>query len=110
MASHTAISQSASGYATQVNSIFQYVNRSFVNTGLLEDYGFQLTDITEYDGIITPDNALGVAEWRSLYASLTSQACNSNFSLPSLLSLNSTMQSQQNTDGDHIFNNNMLLI
>ncbi|MFT6215705.1 MAG: hypothetical protein ACJAS3_002105 [Roseivirga sp.] len=83
-----------------------------VNTGLLQDYGFQLTDITEYDGIITPDNALGVAEWRSLYASasLTSQAFNSNFSLPSLLSLNSIMQSQQNTDGDHIFNNNMLLI
>ncbi|MFT6969697.1 MAG: hypothetical protein ACJAXX_000258 [Roseivirga sp.] len=94
LAAHTAMSQSASGYATQVNNIFQYVNRSLVNTGLLEDYGFQLTDITEYDGIITPDNALGVAEWRSLYASLTSQAFNANFSLPALTSINTTMQTQ----------------
>jgi hypothetical protein len=102
LAAHTAMSQSASGYATQVNNIFQYVNRSLVNTGLLEDYGFQLTDITEYDGIITPDNALGVAEWRSLYASLTSQAFNANFSLPALTSINTTMQTQQNTDGNMV--------
>ncbi|MFT6215709.1 MAG: hypothetical protein ACJAS3_002109, partial [Roseivirga sp.] len=102
LASHIAISQSSSGFATQVNNIFQHVNRSLVTTGLLEDYGFQLTDITEYDGIIRSDNSLGVAEWRSLYSSLTSQAFNANFNLPALTSINTTMKNQQNTDGNKV--------
>ncbi len=65
--SHAQIS---TAYKTQVETIFQ-VNRSFVTTGLLEDYGLFYTNVEKFNGVRSDTSYLDYSEWQAvLYLSV----------------------------------------
>ena len=54
----------------KLDSIFGYVNKDDVSTGLLAEYGFHLVQLDSYDGIPTDSNYVSRMEWEMLYAGL----------------------------------------
>lgn len=75
------IIEHSQAYTSQMDFIFQHVNRSAVGTGLLLDYGMRFTDVAKYNGTLQTGNYLSRAVWQALYASLYSMKFNSNTSL-----------------------------
>ncbi len=69
LSSMTGVAQTSSAYKTQVETIFQ-VDRSFVTTGLLQDYGILFTNVGKYTGIRSDSSFLDYSEWQSIYNSL----------------------------------------
>ena len=67
-------------YKNEIESIFQ-VNRSYVSTGLLSDYGLFFTNIEKFNGVPTDTNYIEYGEWQLLYSSLFSSRFNTNASL-----------------------------
>lgn len=71
-----AYGQVSSAYKTAVESIFK-VDRNFVNTGLLQDYGFFYTNVEKFNGIRSDTNYIDYPEWQLLYNSLYTYRFNS---------------------------------
>ncbi len=69
IATVSCFAQVSSAYKTQVESIFQ-VNRSYVTTGLLEDYGFFYTNVEKFNGVRSDTSYLEYSEWQLVYNSL----------------------------------------
>ena len=65
-------------YKNEIESIFQHVDRSYVSTGLLSDYGLFFTNIEKFNGIVSDTNYIEYTEWQSLYTSVFSSKFNSN--------------------------------
>src|SRR6266700_5149819 len=85
-------------YYGKMNFIFQNVNTSSINTGMLRDYGIDFLNLDNYTGAMLNDsNFVGLTEWRLLYASLYSEKINNNAQLLGLDTLN------------RLFSNNSLL-
>lgn len=71
------------------NYIFANVNKTYITTGLLRDYGIDFMNLSNYSGTTVNDsNYVGLGEWRFLYASLYSQQINSTAQLLYLDTLN----------------------
>jgi hypothetical protein len=68
-------------YKNEIESIFQHVDRSYVNTGLLSDYGLFFTNIEKFNGVPADTNYIEYGEWQMLYTSLFSSRFNTNASL-----------------------------
>ena len=49
--------QNSTAFQDDMNLVFQ-VNRSFVTTGLLKDYGLQLADVAKFHVTIGADNTI----------------------------------------------------
>ncbi len=45
-------------WKTEINNIFQHVDKSKVQSGHLLDYAMEFTDITAYDGVLRDTNYL----------------------------------------------------
>jgi len=73
--------QVSDAYKIKIESIFQNVNRSYVTTGLLTDYGLYFTNIDKFNGIPSDSNYIEFAEWQELYLSLYSCRFNTNATL-----------------------------
>ena len=54
----------------KLDSIFEYVNKDDVSTGLLAEYGFLLAQLGSYNGIPTDSNYVSRLTWEMLYAGL----------------------------------------
>ena len=54
----------------ELNSIFEYVDKDAVPTGLLAEYGFHLAQLGSYDGVPTDSNYVSRMKWEMLYAGL----------------------------------------
>ena len=54
----------------KLDSIFEYVNKDAVPTGLLAEYGFHLAQLDSYNGIPTDSNYVSRMTWEMLYAGL----------------------------------------
>ncbi len=76
-----AEAQVSDAWKTQIESIFQNVNRSYVTTGLLTDYGLYFTNIDKFNGIPSDTNYIEFTEWQELYLSLYSCRFNTNATL-----------------------------
>lgn len=72
--------QVSSAYKTQVESIFQ-VNRSYVTTGLLQDYGIFYTNVEKFNGVRSDTSYLEYTEWQSVYNSLYTYRFNTTATL-----------------------------
>ena len=53
----------------KLDSVFYYVNKDAVPTGLLAEYGFHLVQLDSYDGVPTDSNYVSRMKWEMLYAS-----------------------------------------
>jgi hypothetical protein len=54
----------------KLDSIFEYVDKDAVPTGLLAEYGFHLAQLDSYNGIPTDSNYVSRMKWEMLYAGL----------------------------------------
>ncbi len=79
------------------DSIFQYIDRSPVTTGILTNYGFALKDYNQFQGTaLTASNQLhSLVEWRLLYTAMQTSVFNSNANLPSLATANQRIAQAQ---------------
>lgn len=74
----------------RADSIFQYLDRSQVTTGILTNYGYALKDYNQFQGTaLTASNQLhNLLEWRLLYTAMQTSVINGNATLPSLVTAN----------------------
>ena len=54
----------------KLDSIFEYVDKDAVPTGLLAEYGFHLVQLDSYNGVPTDSNYVSRMTWEMLYAGL----------------------------------------
>lgn len=88
---HSYGQDTPNAFADRINHIFQYVDKSQVPTGILQEYGIDFTNVNNYNGLVLNDsNKLTLAEWRHLYNSLYSAQINNtaNMSMPDTIKAN----------------------
>ncbi|MBS1487716.1 MAG: hypothetical protein JST43_09010 [Bacteroidetes bacterium] len=76
-------------FQNNMNVIYQNVNRSFVTTGLLLDYGLLVTDVVKFNGTLQSNNYVNRSVWSALYASIYYMQFNSNIVLQTPATVNS---------------------
>jgi hypothetical protein len=76
-----AHAQVSDAWKTQIESTFQHVNRSFVTTGLLNDYGLYFTNLEKFNGIPSDTNYIDKGEWQQLYTTVYSCRFNATATL-----------------------------
>ena len=70
-------------YTNRMDSIFQYVDKNRITTGLLSDYGLQMVEPVYYDGVPADSNYVDMDTWRMLYSGMFTSKINNNVSLKS---------------------------
>jgi hypothetical protein len=75
-------SQQVTEYNSTINSVFQYVDKSRISTGLLYDCGLQIVDPVHYNGtLLTDSNYVDIDIYKMLYWGMCSSKVNNNVSL-----------------------------
>ncbi len=69
------------------------MNPTPISSGLLWDYGLEMTDVVKFNGVPTISNTLTLAEWQLLYSSLFTMRYNSNISLSTPESVRASIES-----------------
>jgi hypothetical protein len=59
--------QDLSAYYNKMDSIFQYLNRDDVPSGLLGDYGIDFVDFTAFDGVPSDTNYVTITNKTSTF-------------------------------------------
>jgi len=72
--------QNSTVFKDDMDAMFQ-VNRGFVATGLLKDYGLLFTDVSKFNGTLQANNMANRGVWQVLYSSLYFMKFNSNSAL-----------------------------
>ena len=65
----------------QMDTIFEHIDRSRIETGLLSDYGCFFSDPSLYDGTLDEENWVTLHDWQMLYASMYASQVNDRVSL-----------------------------
>lgn len=81
---------------TQLNSIFQYVDKSQVPTGYLEEYGPRIVPFDIFNGILTDSNRVDNDLWEVLYGSIRASKIYGSTSLPELPTVTSAIKTNSN--------------
>jgi pimeloyl-ACP methyl ester carboxylesterase len=76
----------------QMDHIFGSLNQTYIQTGILTDYGIDLADQSLFDGIIRDENVMNMNSWRTLYGSLLSSVINPSSNLVHLKTINQNLQ------------------
>src|SRR5690625_2505953 len=58
------------GFAEQINHVFQHIDKKRVPHGLLQDYAFEFTELSAYNGIVMENNAVHVGTYQEIYNTL----------------------------------------
>ncbi|MEO6453446.1 MAG: hypothetical protein ABIN97_05205, partial [Ginsengibacter sp.] len=66
----------------QLNSIFQYIDKSQIPTGFLEEYGAEFANLKTYNGILTDSNTVNPMAWHYIYAGVYSAKIYGTNTLP----------------------------
>ncbi len=96
-----ALAQTSDAFRTEMNAVFQNVNPAPISSGLLWDYGLELTDVVKFNGVPTTSNTLTLAEWQLLYSSLFTMRYNSNISLSTPESVRSSISNYGRQSNGH---------
>jgi hypothetical protein len=80
---HYSQAQTTNVFQDNMNVIYQNVNRSFVTTGLLKDYGLLFTDVSKFNGTRQSNNLVNHSVWSALYTSVYLMKFNNNAILTS---------------------------
>lgn len=57
-------------FTSDMNHIFQLVDKNTVSSGLLKDYGLEFMNMSAFDGIPADSNYVDMSTWKMLYASV----------------------------------------
>lgn len=76
----------------RMDHIFGALDQSFINTGILTDYGIDLANHTLFDGTIRTDNEMDMNTWRALYGSLLSSVINPSSNMIHLRTINDRLR------------------
>ena len=81
-------------FAQRVQYIFQHVDASYVNTGLLMDCGSEFVNMDNFTGLtsVNDSNYVNINTWRSVYASLYTAKFNNNINLTDFPTFNATLK------------------
>jgi hypothetical protein len=79
-------------FKQRMDHIFGALDQSFINTGILTDYGIDLANQTLFDGTIRTDNEMDMNTWRALYGSLLSSVINPSSSMIHLRTINERLR------------------
>ncbi|MFC5283725.1 hypothetical protein [Pedobacter alpinus] len=81
-------------FAQRIQYIFQHVDASHVNTGLLMDCGSEFVNMDNYTGLtsVHDSNYVNMNTWRSVYASLYTAKFNNNINLTDFPTFNATLK------------------
>ena len=79
------------------DSLFQFIDRSQVETGLLANYGFAFKDYAPFQGtaLTSANRLLHLGEWRLLYGAMQTSAFNANAALLPLSAANLRIRQAQ---------------
>lgn len=81
-------------FSIRIKSIFQHVDLTQVNTGILLDLGVDFINVDQFSGTTLIDsNYTTLYAWRLLYASLASSQANSQVSFTPIANINQTVNS-----------------
>ena len=80
--------QPSNGFRDQINQVFANVDPRPISTGLLWDYGLELTDVLRFDGTPRSNNKCTLPEWRMVYGSLTTMQFTTSITIPELVTIN----------------------
>lgn len=69
------------GFRAKMSSVFQYVNKEKVPTGILVDYGLQLVNPDTYNGVPTETNSVNFSIWKQLYFGMYDSQINGKVNL-----------------------------
>lgn len=58
------------GFAEQINHVFHHIEKKRVPHGLLQDYAFEFTELSAYNGIVVDSNAVHVGTYQEIYNTL----------------------------------------
>jgi len=95
---HTTYAQELTLYNSKMNSIFQYVNKSSISTGILHDFGLHLIDPIHYNGVAMNDeNYIDIDVWKSLYWGIYSSKVNNNTVLLTPDQMNTLISNEAST-------------
>ena len=67
--------------SAKMDTIFEQIDRSRIETGLLSDYGCFFIDPSLYDGVLDDDNWVTLDDWQMLYSSMYASQVNDKVSL-----------------------------
>ena len=91
---NTSAQNTPNAFADRINYIFQYVDKTQVPTGILQEYGIDFTNIENYNGnSLNDSNKVVMDEWRNIYGSLYMGQVSTSTNLPTLGSINSSFGS-----------------
>ena len=77
-----------------LDNIFQYVDKSQVPTGFLEEYSAQFVNLKTFNGVLTDSNTVNAMAWHYIYASLSSGRIYGTNPLPSPITNDSVFTSE----------------
>ena len=94
-----SLAQNSTVFQDNMNIIYQNVNRTYVTTGLLLDYGLLVADVAKFDGTLQTNNYVDRPVWTGLYSSLYFMKFNSNATLSAPSVVNSFINNYLVQDG-----------
>lgn len=62
----------------KMDHVFEYIDKSKIETGLLSDYGCWLIDPYTYNGTLTADNYVSMESWKMAYLGIYTSRINGN--------------------------------
>jgi len=57
-------------FKNQMNTLFEYMDKSKITSGLLSDYAFEPVEIAAFNGVLSDSNYVDMETWISLYCSI----------------------------------------
>lgn len=81
---------------TQLDNIFQNVNKSQVPTGYLEEYGPGMVPFDIFNGVLTDSNRVDAPLWHALYGNLRASCIFGSPNIPDFTTVNTGINSYTN--------------
>lgn len=94
-------------FRAKMTSVFEYVNKDKVPTGILSDYGLLLVEPNGYDGIPRDTNYVDLTVWKQLYFGMYDSQINSKASLQEPQLVFDNLKARQSLAVMHLYYNKL---
>ncbi len=84
----------------ELDAIFQYVDKSQVPTGYLEEYGAGFVPLRSFNGLLTDSNRFNFDSWQLIYGQLRASKIYGTTALPSLTTATNNIKTAGNHAGN----------
>ncbi|MGC4023082.1 MAG: hypothetical protein QM734_14625 [Cyclobacteriaceae bacterium] len=86
-----SFAQGSGPLRTQLNSVFNLIDKSQIPTGILKEYGVPFTSLSNFNGVLTTKNTIDINAWRAIYATLQTARIYGTNTFPDLSVANTTI-------------------